>query len=68
MGLSASNYTEDENIFLYPYRNKIVIHRLFPKSWTDFKCLYNRIYLIWHPQNWRGAAVFTIPFNKQCLY
>ena len=22
-----------------------------------FKCLYSRIYLIWHPQNWRGARV-----------
>ena len=37
-----------------------------PKStWTKSMCLYNRIYLIWHPQDWRGAKLLNIPFVKQ---
>ena len=33
-----------------------------------FKCLYSRISLIWHPQNWRGTGFLNIPFIKQHLY
>jgi hypothetical protein len=35
MGLSASNCREDENTFLYPCREKIHIHQIFPKGWTN---------------------------------
>ena len=30
-------------------------------------CLCSRIYLIWHPHDWRGARLFNIPFVKQYL-
>ena len=47
MGLSASNFREDENTFVYPCGGeKIHIHWMFPKGWTNSKCLYSGIYLI----------------------
>ena len=30
-------------------------------------CLYSRIYLIWHLQDWRGAGLLNIPFVNQNL-
>jgi hypothetical protein len=60
MGWSAWNCREDENIFLYPCRKKIYIHRMFPKGWTNSECSYIGIYLISHPQDWRGAGLLNI--------
>jgi len=36
-------------------------------SSDKFKCLDSRISLIWHPCDWRGARILSIPFNKQHL-
>ena len=52
----------------YLHVRNIFICRMFPEGWTDFKCLYSRIYLIWHPKDWRGATELSIPFIKQYLY
>jgi hypothetical protein len=63
---SASNCRIDENIFFHV--GKIHIHRIFTRGWTNSKCLYGRIYLIWHPQNWKVAQLLNIQFIKQYLY
>jgi len=70
MGLSAGNFRENKNMFLYTCEGKkINIHRMFPKGWTNSKCLYSAIYLIWDPQDWRGAGLLNILFVvKQYLY
>ena len=47
MGLSAGNCREGENTFLYPCGGgEIHINWMFPKGWTNSKCLYSGIYLI----------------------
>ena len=65
-GRSVSNCREYENM-LSPCRKKIHIFRMFSKGWTDFKCLYRRIYLIWHTKDWRCATELSIPFIIQYL-
>ena len=64
MGLyvSTRNCRDDENIFLYPCRKKFHIHHTRHKGCTNSNCLYTRIYLIWHPQDWRGAGLLNFPF------
>jgi len=42
-GTSVSKCREAENMFLCPSRKKLVICKLFPKFWTDFKGLYSCI-------------------------
>ena len=46
---------------------KIHNYRIFPKCCSIMKCLYSRIYLIWHPQDWRGAGLINILLsNSTC--
>ena len=52
----SSNCKENE-IMLSPYRKNL------KSTWTNSVCLYNRIYLTWHPQ----ARSLNIPFVKQYL-
>jgi hypothetical protein len=60
--LSVSNCREDENILLFPCGKKAISTR------TNSMWLYSRMYLIWHPQDWRGAGSLNIPFVKQYLW
>jgi hypothetical protein len=62
VGGSASNCTEDENIFLYTCGKIICNHRIFPKCCTNSKCSYSIIHLIWHPQDCKGAGLINNPF------
>jgi len=59
---------EKMKIYSYIHVGKSHIHQMFPKGRTNSKCLYSRIYLIWHPQDWRGAGLLNIPCVKQYLF
>ena len=37
--------------------DKTLIHRMFPKGWSNSNCLYSRMNLIWYAQDWRGAGL-----------
>jgi hypothetical protein len=64
---STSNCREVENMSLYPH-SKSPYPQVDPYRPDKFKCLYSRISLIWHPQNWRGARFLNVPFIKQHLH
>jgi len=59
---------EKMEIYSYIHVGKIYIHTMFPKGWTNFKGLYGRIYLIWHPHDWKGAGLLNVPFINMALY
>jgi hypothetical protein len=47
-----------EKIKIYPYLyigKKSISTGFFLRGWSISECLYSRIYLIWHRQEWRGA-------------
>jgi hypothetical protein len=52
---------EEMKICSYIHVGKeIYIHQMFPKDWTFTNCLYRKIYLICHPQDWRGTGLLNI--------
>ena len=59
---------EKMKICSYLQVGKILIHRIFPTGWENFKCSYSRISFIWHPRDWRHAGLLNVPFIKQHLY
>ena len=48
-------------MYLSACRKTFFSCRIFHKDWTNSKCLYSRIYLIWHPLDWRDAGLLNIP-------
>jgi hypothetical protein len=59
--------TEKMKIRSYIHVGKNPYPQDVPKRWTNSNFLYSIIYLIWHPQNWRGARLLNILFIKQHL-